>query len=338
MSAVFALPPVSVNTTPATFANAATKIGGSDSHSASFGSELKSQIHNQSETPSEPATDKLTVVKPTVKEAAPAETTTTTSDSTTALTPPSQDLMAMMLAMHNQANPAPQTPVPAELAPAAIAIESNALGVAEANGLGTLGQAGSETMIPDLSAANANNQMPNVTVTPGVDPSLSAPSPSATIVPNTSPTTQASATYNIAPPVGNSGWDEAVNQRIVWMTSQNIQSATLNISPEHLGPIQVQIQMENQQANVQFFSAQVEVRQALQNAMPQLNQLFSQNGIQLGQTDVSSQNFGSNAQQQPQPSKPKSSNNELLSLDSLNTSIYGASPLSKGTGLLNIYA
>ena len=200
----------------------------------------------------------------------------------------------------------------------------------------------------DIIPAPINNQTPpvaindissaTITETHTIDPTLMTSVPSATIVPNTSSTTQASTSYTIAPPVGQSGWDEAVNQRIVWMASQNIQSATLNVSPEHLGPIQVHIQMENQQANVQFFSAQIEVRQALQNAMPQLNQLFSQNGIQLGQTDVSSQNFGSNAQQQSQYSKPKSSANELLSIDPLTPSKSGSSISSKGAGLLNIYA
>ena len=144
-------------------------------------------------------------------------------------------------------------------------------------------------------------------------------------------------TYPIAPSVGQSGWDDAIGQRLAWMASQNIQSATLNINPEHLGPIQVQIQMDsNQQANVQFFSAQPEVRLALQNSIPMLSQMLEQTGIQLGQSDVSSKNFGSNQQQQK--SNTNSLLNESIKLDSADT-VMSNSPLkSSGNGLLNIYA
>ena len=67
-----------------------------------------------------------------------------------------------------------------------------------------------------------------------------------------------------------------------------------------------QAKMENsQQVSVQFFSAQPEVRLALQNSMPMLSQMLDQTGIQLGQSDVRSQNFGSNQQQQKDNFKAK---------------------------------
>ena len=179
----------------------------------------------------------------------------------------------------------------------------------------------------DIAQATAINNNTNPNLTSSSTPSaISTPSMPATI-----------PTYPIAPSVGQSGWNEAINQRIVWMASQNIQTATLNINPEHLGPLQIQIQMDNnQQANVQFFSAQPEVRLALQNSIPMLSQMLEQTGIQLGQSDVSSKNFGSNQQQQKSNSNPLL--NESIKLDSTRTVIANTPLNSTGNSLLNIYA
>ena len=157
--------------------------------------------------------------------------------------------------------------------------------------------------------------------------SINSPTPMSATVPS----------YSITPSVSQSGWDAALSQRVVWMASQNIQSATLNINPEHLGPLQIQIQLDNnQQANVQFFSAQPEVRLALQNSIPMLSQMLEQTGIQLGQSDVSSQSSGSNPQQQK--SNFNTLVNEQIKLDSTSTTATNTTPINNGNGLLNIYA
>ena len=96
--------------------------------------------------------------------------------------------------------------------------------------------------------------------------------------------------YTIAQSLHENGWQAAVNQRIVWMANQQIQSAQLILNPEHLGPIQVHIDVDaQQQTHVQFFAAHTETRQALQDALPALGSLFAQAGIQLGQSQVGSQ-------------------------------------------------
>ena len=171
----------------------------------------------------------------------------------------------------------------------------------------------------------ASNPEPNLTSSQAS--SINSPTPMSATVPS----------YSIAPSVSQSGWDAAISQRVVWMASQNIQSATLNINPEHLGPLQIQIQLDNnQQANVQFFSAQPEVRLALQNSIPMLSQMLEQTGIQLGQSDVSSQSSGSNPQQQK--SNFNTLVNEQIKLDSTSTTVTSTTPINNGNGLLNIYA
>lgn len=91
----------------------------------------------------------------------------------------------------------------------------------------------------------------------------------------------------LAPRVGSSGWDQALGQKVVWMVAGSQQSASLTLNPPDLGPLQVVLNVSNNQATANFTSAQPEVRQALENAMPKLRDMLGEAGIQLGQANVS---------------------------------------------------
>ncbi len=93
---------------------------------------------------------------------------------------------------------------------------------------------------------------------------------------------------HVATPMGQRGWDQAVSQQVSWLVRDQLQSANLSLNPPHLGPIQVTLQLDQQQATVQFVSAAPEVRQALQDALPALRAMLGEAGIALGQADVGS--------------------------------------------------
>lgn len=267
----------------------------------------------------------------------------------------SQDLLSLIWSMQNNVNTTQQAPITtaADTTPAiiddstALALKSAAnssfdpksLTAAETSSLISPALINDTIKSADL---NTTSTIDNTTALVSSDISQAMTVNNPTPLPTQSAISTASMqttmpAYPIAPSMGQTGWNEAIGQRLVWMASQNIQTATLNINPEHLGPLQVQIQMDsNQQANVQFFSAQPEVRLALQNSIPMLSQMLEQTGIQLGQSDVSSKNFGSNQQQQK--SNPNSLHNESIKLDSTNTVMSNTLLNTSGTGLLNIYA
>ena len=90
----------------------------------------------------------------------------------------------------------------------------------------------------------------------------------------------------IAPNVGTSAWDQAVSQKVVWMVSNEQQSASLTLNPPELGPLQVTVNVSDNQATAHFVSAHPEVRQALENAIPRLREMLGEAGIQLGQAHV----------------------------------------------------
>lgn len=85
--------------------------------------------------------------------------------------------------------------------------------------------------------------------------------------------------------VGSQAWDNQVSQRIVYMVGKE-QAATLTLNPPDLGPVQIVLNVSNDQASVAFSAEQLEVRQALENALPRLREMMSESGIALNNATV----------------------------------------------------
>lgn len=94
----------------------------------------------------------------------------------------------------------------------------------------------------------------------------------------------------LTPPVGTPAWDQALGQKVVWMSTGAQQSASLTLNPPDLGPLQVVVHVSNDQASATFISAHPDVRHALEAALPKLREMMGDAGIQLGQSTVSAGN------------------------------------------------
>jgi flagellar hook-length control protein FliK len=94
--------------------------------------------------------------------------------------------------------------------------------------------------------------------------------------------TGSAPTDRLSARVGTPAWDNQVGQKVIWMVGGADQSATLELNPPDLGPVQVVLNVSNDLASVTFSSQQLEVRQALENALPRLREMMSESGIALG--------------------------------------------------------
>jgi flagellar hook-length control protein FliK len=92
------------------------------------------------------------------------------------------------------------------------------------------------------------------------------------------------------PRVGADGWSDALNQRVLWMVTQQQQTAELSLNPPDLGPLHVVLSIDNGQASVMFMSHNADVRQTLEAALPRLRESMADSGISLGSTTVSADN------------------------------------------------
>ncbi len=128
---------------------------------------------------------------------------------------------------------------------------------------------------------------------------VDAPPASAAGVPPVSGTAQGTtqpadvrvASTQVAVPFGRPEWTNAMNERVNWLVGQRMQSADIQINPPQLGPVEVRITIQNDQANVYFTSHNSAVREAIQAALPRLNEMLAQGGLSLGQTSVGSESF-----------------------------------------------
>jgi len=100
----------------------------------------------------------------------------------------------------------------------------------------------------------------------------------------------ASAEASLRETVGTPRWKDELGARITLMAAQGQQSGSLRLSPEHLGPLEIQITVaDDKTTNVQFGAQHAETRTALQEALPRLRELFASAGLQLGDAGVSGQ-------------------------------------------------
>jgi flagellar hook-length control protein FliK len=90
-------------------------------------------------------------------------------------------------------------------------------------------------------------------------------------------------------PLTEGGWDQALGERIQWMVNHKMQGAQIRLNPAQLGPMEVRVQVQNDQASIQFSSAHSVVREALEAALPRLRELFDASGVELVDVDVSGQ-------------------------------------------------
>lgn len=108
---------------------------------------------------------------------------------------------------------------------------------------------------------------------------------------------QPTAVLDVSAPVGSKGFADALSQQVVWMVDKDAQVAELRINPPELGPVEVRLTVNGDQASAQFVSTHSEVREAIETSIARLRESFAEAGIQLGQASVSAESFREQAQQ-----------------------------------------
>ena len=83
-----------------------------------------------------------------------------------------------------------------------------------------------------------------------------------------------------------------LKERINMMVRQNIQVAEIRLDPAELGQMQIRVNLQQDQATVQFIVQQQHAKELLEQQMPRLREMMQQQGIQLGEGNVQQQRQG----------------------------------------------
>ncbi|OWP51848.1 flagellar hook-length control protein FliK [Pseudomonas nitroreducens] len=143
--------------------------------------------------------------------------------------------------------------------------------------------------------------------------------------------------------VQQNGWTDQVVDRVMWMSSQNLKSAEIQMDPADLGRLEVRIHMSADQTQVNFISANAGVREALDSQQHRLREMFSQQG--MGQLDVNVSDQSARGWQQQQQGDERGSSRRVAGPDSGDDEpmISGVSDIrpqtaAQGRGLVDYYA
>lgn len=133
--------------------------------------------------------------------------------------------------------------------------------------------------------------------------------------------------------VGSPRWAEELGSRLVLMTTRGSQEGSLTLSPEHLGPLEVRISMNQNTAQVWFGAQHADTRAALAEALPRLREMFAEAGLSLGHAGVSQEAPRRQVQEIITPSAG-SANDPAAEVAALP----GVEARSIGNALLDLYA
>lgn len=90
-------------------------------------------------------------------------------------------------------------------------------------------------------------------------------------------------------PLGAPHWGQAFSQQMVRFSTDGgsgLRHIEMRLDPPDLGPVRISLSLAGEQASALFLSPHAAVRQAIEQALPQLHAALAEAGIQLGQTSV----------------------------------------------------
>ena len=98
----------------------------------------------------------------------------------------------------------------------------------------------------------------------------------------------------VLPPItvspDNPQFNAHLGERINWMVNNNIQRADIRLDPPELGNLDVRLHIaKDQQANIVFHVSNATAKEAIESAIPRLREMFEQQGLDLGNVNVSQQ-------------------------------------------------
>lgn len=99
-------------------------------------------------------------------------------------------------------------------------------------------------------------------------------------------------------PMNQNAWAEGLVNRVMYLSSQNLKSADIQLEPAELGRLDIRVNVAADQATqVTFISGHAGVRDALDSQVHRLRELFAQQGLAQPDVNVADQSRGQQQQQ-----------------------------------------
>lgn len=117
-----------------------------------------------------------------------------------------------------------------------------------------------------------------------------------------------------------------------------LQHAELRMNPVELGPIQIEMHLNAQVADIGFTAAHAATREGIAQSLPQLRDMLSSQGLSLGQTSVGAQAQGQQQAQQERARPDASPNPTGSVVRSTSMAVRVGAATRSARGVLDLYA
>lgn len=139
--------------------------------------------------------------------------------------------------------------------------------------------------------------------------------------------------------IQNPMWSQKMTDQVSFMLRGGYQQAEIKLNPANLGPMEIKLSINDDQASVSFITQHAPVRDAIDSAMPRLREMLEQQGLNLADVNVStkSQQQGSDGGSGHAAHNPESVDEENASMSMHNEIKQGAVNIELDSGV-SIYA
>ncbi|NYS61702.1 flagellar hook-length control protein FliK [Vreelandella salicampi] len=150
----------------------------------------------------------------------------------------------------------------------------------------------SDALLAALASTNNSTPAPNFELPAALQASLNGAGSSAAALQNSASglSQGAAAQGSVATPVSSPAWPQQLGQQLVQFAQRGgEQHVKLQLHPAELGPLSISLKVSEQGTQAHFLSAHAQVRQVVEQAIPQLREALAEQGISLGETSVGEQ-------------------------------------------------
>ncbi|MGB5489708.1 MAG: flagellar hook-length control protein FliK, partial [Woeseiaceae bacterium] len=138
--------------------------------------------------------------------------------------------------------------------------------------------------------------------------------------------------------VRDSAWGEKVGDRVVMMAANQLKQAEIRLTPAELGPLRVRVSVEDGNTHVTFHAQHAVTREALEQALPRLREMLAENGLSLGQADVSDRGVNDSGREQDSDGSAANLGADDANDVALDLSAESSRRVSSSNGLVDTFA
>lgn len=150
--------------------------------------------------------------------------------------------------------------------------------------------------MPTADVLNHTTKMQQVPLTTSITASHASiqnvsnalPVESGSTLPGSAPTSN-TLNSSIAANLQNPNWSQQMTQQVAYMIKGGFQQAEIKLNPAHLGPMEIKLTLNDDNAKVSFVTQHAPVRDVIDAAMPRLKEMLEQQGLNLSDANVSTQ-------------------------------------------------